>query len=209
MAQKLINLIGKKFARLLVVDHSHIDSLKKHNWKCQCDCGAVKIVRGNKLTCGEVMSCGCLKKERQKASVTTHGKSRTPIWYLWRGIRTRCLNKNDKSFKNYGGRGIRVHPAWISDFAQFLDDLPEKPQSNERMTIDRIDNEKGYEPGNLRWATYTEQSNNRRSNVWIEVCGQRKTQAQWDRELGKSQNYVREMSKKWGVSKEDVIKRAI
>jgi hypothetical protein len=166
-------------------------------------------VRGGKLTGGEVVSCGCFKLEQQRKAVTTHGESKTPIWFLWRGIKNRCYNKNTKEYPNYGGRGIAMHSEWIDSFELFRDSIPAKPVSSRRLSLDRIDNSKGYIPGNLKWSTYSEQNSNKRSTVWITVDGLTKTQAQWDSFLGKSQNYVRQMAKKWRIPKADVIRRAM
>jgi hypothetical protein len=147
--------------------------------------------------------------EQQRKAVTTHGESKTPIWFLWRGIKNRCYNKNTKEYPNYGGRGIAMHSEWIDSFELFRDSIPAKPVSSRRLSLDRIDNSKGYIPGNLKWSTYSEQNSNKRSTVWITVDGLTKTQAQWDSFLGKSQNYVRQMAKKWRIPKADVIRRAM
>lgn len=110
-----------------------------------------------------------------------HGCRNTRLYEIWHGLRQRCLNKKSKDYPKYGGRGIDVDPRW-DYFSVFAADVGEPPSDDH--SIDRIDNSRGYWPGNVRWATVQEQANNRRSNVFLEFNGQKLTVAQWARLLG-------------------------
>lgn len=99
----------------------------------------------------------------------------------WQGIFQRCKNPNNSQYKHYGERGISICDAWASSFDSFLSDMGERPEG---MTLDRVDNNRGYSPDNCRWATITEQNNNKRNNVVIEFNGESLTRAQWARRIG-------------------------
>ncbi len=154
----LINLVGKRFGRLTVVRlHSRG---KRPAWTCLCDCGATTIRRRDHLVEGRVLSCGCLHDEGRPIR---HGHKRvgmqTSIYLRWSHMIARCSNPNDKSYPDYGGRGIGIDdPRWFR-FENFLADMGEPPDGK---TLNRIDNDKGYSLGNCEWATPTQQANNRR-----------------------------------------------
>jgi hypothetical protein len=112
-------------------------------------------------------------------------------------MKARCLNPVRESYANYGARGITVCEAWATSFEAFLADMGPRPGPG--MSIDRIDNDRGYEPGNCRWATATEQAENRRSTKFIEFDGRRLSQAAWARELGITSQSLSARLKKWGV----------
>jgi hypothetical protein len=116
-------------------------------------------------------------RRRTKHGNATRDTGITKLYQAWIGIKSRCLNPNHEHYHRYGGRGITICKTWSDDFATFQNDVGSPPSS--KHTIDRIDNDKGYEVGNVRWATRKEQSNNISSNVWVEFDGMRKTWAQW------------------------------
>jgi hypothetical protein len=118
--------------------------------------------------------------ERNKANAT-HGKAGTSTYHTWRSIKERCCNPYSKDWKNYGGRGIAMCQEWIDSFANFLEDMGDRPAG---MSIDRIDNMQGYSKDNCRWASVQTQSNNRRTCVYVEYEGKSQSVADWAREVG-------------------------
>lgn len=160
------DLTGKKFGRLTVVEcigpyKAKPSSEPKLMWKCICDCGeSVGVVRGS-LVSGLTLSCGCLNLESIKSRATKHGMAGSVLYKTWLGMKSRCYDKNEISYKDYGGRGIAVCGEWINDFMAFAEYIGDRP--SDKHSIDRYPNNDGnYEPGNVRWATDSEQSLNRR-----------------------------------------------
>lgn len=187
---KPVNMLGKKFGRLTVIERVENNKTGRAVWKCECQCGSFIAVSSDNLQkSGPVVekSCGCALMEFTSNIRKSHEKSGTPEHKVWIGMKSRCYNKRSRDFYKYGGRGIRVCERWENNFSAFLQDMGSRPNGKSReFSIERINNSGDYEPGNCRWATLIEQANNKRSTVFIEYLGKRQPLAQWAREIGAS-----------------------
>lgn len=159
---KLIDLAGKTFGYLHVTKETERRKRLVY-WKCKCICGKEKWIASIHLRKGHTRSCGCKTMELFKAAVGTHKKSSHWLYRRWKDLRNRCFNKNVKSYVNYGKRGITVAPEWKDDFQAFYDYIVSTIGLDRERSLDRIDVNKGYEPGNLRWATQSQQMWNTRA----------------------------------------------
>jgi len=161
------DITGQRFGRLVALyragrNHSNRMTI----WHCRCDCGRECEVRLGDL--GKTKSCGCLNRENRERTARLnyrHGDTASSLYHCWQQIKKRCLNPKNKGFKNYGGRGIKIAPEWVNDFVAFRDyinqNLGPRPKG---YSLDRIENDEGYEVGNLRWSSRSEQRHNSRTS---------------------------------------------
>lgn len=154
----IINLQGQTFGRLIVLELK--GRVKRRTvWFCKCECGNITTKASSDLLGGKSKSCGCLVSENLRQIATKHGEYKTREYHAWKAMKQRCSPKGKRA-KDYFERGIRICSEWSKSYVAFLKDVGRCPA--EGLTLDRINNNGNYEPGNVRWATYTEQRHNRR-----------------------------------------------
>lgn len=160
--------IGQRFNHLTVIDIGEPAILqgkqKGYRLICKCDCGNVKSYLLTNLKQGALKSCGCGNYLSRKPTNYTHLQSKTKLYHTWKNIKARCYNKNNSSYKYYGGRGIAMCDEWLNDYLAFMN-WSELSGYEENLTIDRIDPDGNYEPSNCRWVDRIEQSNNKRNTL--------------------------------------------
>ena len=182
---KFIDLTGQTFGRLTVAQRV-FSSNKNTRWLCMCNCGVEITVSRVHLINGHTTSCGCYQKEAAaelaKRTKTTHGLSKTNLYRVWDSMRYRCLNPNCQAYKDYGLRGITVCNEWLK-FEVFYDWAINNGYKK-GLSIDRIEVNGNYEPGNCKWSTMKEQGNNRRTTRMIEINGTTKSMKQWAEQYG-------------------------
>jgi hypothetical protein len=180
-------MIGGRFGKLVVISqgegYTTPKGMKQRQWNCMCDCGKTALVRTGHLTNQAVKSCGCGQGRY------VHGMSYLTERGTWYNIKQRCCNPNHPKFALYGGRGITLCDRWKESFVAFMDDMGRRPFP--KAEVDRIDNNGPYSPENCRWATRTEQCNNKRSNVFLEMDGVTRTRQEWSRLYGVDHNTIR------------------
>ena len=157
------NFIGRRFGKLVVVKYLYTNKIGKTIYLCKCDCGNFKEVKRNCLVVGHTKSCGCLPRKGN----FKHGQRRTRLYSTWLNIKDRCNNKNNSHFKYYGEKGIKMCDEWANDFLSFKNWAVENGYV-EGLSIERIDNNKGYDPNNCKWIPTKEQARNR-SNVKFQI----------------------------------------
>ena len=165
-------------------------------WECICDCGRRYVSVARTLTRPWTKSCGCLKTRNLGKGRFLHGMKHSTEYEIWCGIKKRCFNPKCDSYPHYGGRGISMHPEWVESFLDFYLYVGDRPSKNH--SLDRIDNNGHYEPGNVRWATRIEQANNSRKCRMITAYGITRSASQWSRETGVNvQTIVNRLNHGW------------
>ena len=195
---KLVDITGNKYGKLTVI--KRLQNIKGGIalWECRCDCGNSTVVRGGNLKSGAVKSCGCLRR----ISRPTHNMSHSKIYQVWNGIKNRCYNSNIKDYKNYGGRGITMCDEWKNSFTNFYEWAIASGYS-EGLTIERINNNEGYNPKNCTWIPKEAQVNNRRFCRMITYNGKTQNLTAWCNELKLPYKLIhnRINSKKWSFER--------
>lgn len=159
-------MVGKKYNRLTILSREPNNAHGQAMWLCKCDCGNVIVANGCNIRNNHTQSCGCLVSERTIARSTTHGKTNSKFMYSWQQMKQRCHNPNNHKYYLYGARGIAVCEEWRNSFEAFYNYVSKLPHFDEPgYSLDRINNNGNYEPGNVRWATALEQAHNKRRKV--------------------------------------------
>jgi len=158
------NMIGTIYGRVRVDSFHGLNKENKAEWNCTCSCGNKFVTLGKSLRVGLTRSCGCLQKEKASEYATKHKGVGTTEYNAYRNAQARCTNPKCDKFSYYGGRGIKF---LFNSFQQFFNDIGLKPKGR---TLDRIDNNGNYEPGNIRWATKAQQNANKRAPNGRKIC---------------------------------------
>lgn len=164
MRKPRLDLVNKKFGKLTVIDFAG-----NSKWNCRCDCGNSTTVLTANLNRGNTTSCGCIRNIASSKRATKHGYFGTKVYRCWINIKRRCLDTKYPSYKDYGAKGIMIYEPWAKDIQKFVEYIGHAP--SEDHSIDRIDNSKGYEPENIRWANKWQQANNKTNNVKVKFQG--------------------------------------
>lgn len=194
------------FGKLRLTPFYRVD--KRVMWRCECACGGVRYVHIASLKSGNAKSCGCARQDnRQQAAetATKHGLCDSPTWKSFQAMHQRCLNPKAKHYDDYGGRGITIAPSWLRNFEAFVASMGLRPPGT---TLDRIEGDGNYEPGNCRWATPDEQARNRRGVRKLTHGGRTMTSAEWARELGMKKGTLHQRLK-LGWTVEEALTRKV
>lgn len=202
----VIDETGNRHGRLTVTGYAGHGSGRGSKWHCRCDCGKEITAFGKQLRVGHTRSCGCLVSDTTRERSTRHGCARDGQmgleYRIWIGMWQRCSNPNDRRYRVYGARGIKVCDRWRT-YENFIEDMGVRPSKD--LSIDRIDNDGHYEPGNCRWATDKEQARNKRNTIIIEHLGEKKTVPEWSEITGVKECTIRERLRH-GLSAEEALK---
>lgn len=199
------DLSNQKFGRLTAISIDHCDNGKTY-WKCKCDCGKEHVVLTNRLISGNTISCGCRKEEitsRIKDLNKSHEKSQTRLYKIFQGMKARCYRETCPNYHRYGGRGIKICQEWLDDFMSFYNWAMANGYKT-GLTIDRIDNDKGYSPNNCRWTTAEQQANNTSSTIFLTYQGNTMSASEWSKITGIRTNTITRR-KRDGWSDEDCL----
>lgn len=190
------NFVGKKYGHLQII--SAYKENKKYLVICKCDCGKTVTARQHAVLNSNTKSCGCFKLA---ARPKKHGMKKSPEYSAWQSMKDRCLNKKNRFYDNYGGRGITVCTDWINDFSRFFRDVGERP--SKAHSLDRIDNDGNYEPSNCRWSLRITQNNNRRNNVRHLLNGEMLTLVEIEKKTGVNRATISSRMKLRGITAQE------
>lgn len=194
------DLVGKRFGHLEVLNYVGNDKSRHSTWLCRCDCGNEKVISSGNLISGNSTTCGC-DKNSNRTYWKTHGMTNTRLYSIWRCMKTRTTYKSNGVSECYRSRDIKTCEEWKNSFQKFYEWSIANGYAD-NLTIDRIDNSKGYSPENCRWITNKEQQNNRRNNVRITYNGETKTLVEWSELYGISYNCLRgRIVRGWDIEK--------
>ena len=191
----MVDHSGEKFGEWTII--KKIDTEK---YLAKCSCGTEKIVFYNNLKRGLSTNCGCIQNEKCRKRMTTHGKSKSKIYMVWAGMKRRCYNPNQKSYPDYGGRGIKMCDDWKENFESFYKWSMENGYIEGEVEIDRIDVNGNYCPENCRWADAKTQGQNKRNNIVVEINGETHILSEWCRILGVKRNTVKSRISQQGLT---------
>jgi hypothetical protein len=189
-------LIGERIGKLLIIEEAEpvfSGKQKYRTYLCSCDCGNKKIIRKVHLQRQSTKSCGCTVKENAVLRNTSHGFSNSLLWEVWKGMNSRCNNPANQSYRHYGGKGVQVSERWKQrfdgveiGFMNFSNDV--LSTYREGLEIERIDNNKNYEPSNCTWASRKDQILNRSITRFLEFQGKILCLSDWAELLGINKN---------------------
>lgn len=196
-----VDITGQRFGRLVALRPTSQRRSGKVMWLCQCDCGNTTLSTSNNLKSGGTRSCGCLYKETRQGKLK-HGMTGERLHRIWKGMHSRCNNKNAKSYENYGGRGISICNEWNGDngFLNFYE-WSMKHGYADNLTIDRIDVNGDYTPNNCRWVTQHEQTRNKRNTINLTAQGKTMCLTDWITKYGYRVHYLY-----WHKGKAEAVK---
>lgn len=194
---------GRKYGRLTVLKKASDSRFGHPRHRCRCTCGRTCVVQDSNLKSGNTRSCGCLQREIVRIASVTHGASYTPEHVAWRSMIARCTIPSSTSFRYYGGRGIKVCKHWLRSFLAFLASVGRRPSA--KHSLERLDNNKGYFPSNVKWTLRSLQSTNRRSCRYLTMNGRTQTMAAWAKEIGISDTTLRYRKLKMGMTDREAL----
>lgn len=194
--------LGMKFGRLTVIGFKHKG--KKWYWECNCECGGKVVQQAYAIRNGHTLSCGCYQKERASEANLTHGQTETRLYRIYNGMKNRCYNEKQSNYRNYGARGIHICEKWLNNFQAFYDWAVSNGYADD-LSIDRIDNTKGYSPDNCKWATRAEQQRNTTRNNLFTYAGRTQTITDWAKERGLNFHTVEHRIHRKGMSVKDAL----
>lgn len=196
-----IEMIGRVFNMLTVLSEHAAIAGKRPHYLCRCECGATPVVSGDAMRRGNTKSCGCHRKAVAAKNSFKHGFVGTKTYGVWESVKKRCLDEKNRSYPNYGGRGITMCESWKGDFSAFLRDMGETPAG---CVIDRIDNDKSYVPGNCRWITQKANCRNKSNNIYLSLGEETRLLVEWAEVFGVSEVLLRKRRAR-GLSEEQIF----